>query len=102
MGRRQRANTLSIDTKDASLGRRIGRLKPTSMSFDESEEHEPQTAPAAASSDPPMATPRLRSHTVVDSPPPWAAFMKPGTAVGNTAPNGRPLSAMLVDPPDSP
>ncbi|KAJ2723116.1 iqgap- protein [Coemansia sp. Benny D115] len=110
-GSRQRANTLSVDTSTIRMGSK-------GAAADSSPYRRPQLPMSNGSAledvdegdytemDQPRITPRARSRTVAETARPMSALLRSAGGNGfldsNSPIGGRPLSAMLVDPPDSP
>ncbi|KAJ1963867.1 iqgap- protein [Dipsacomyces acuminosporus] len=120
MQARQRANTLSISTSGSAFGVPAGSLDPKQRrtrkvsggghvieEIDENTDNpHPKSAAIAStlvSPTPPLAGARGRSRTVADTPL-WSPLSRASTAATNSpiSGTGRPLSSLLLEPPDSP
>ncbi|KAJ1901064.1 iqgap- protein [Kickxella alabastrina] len=123
---RPRSNTLSVDASSVRMRhvnnapfRRARKVSGGGILMEDIDEsldfmNNPPQAKAAAISnstnssyeyfEPPRATPRGRSHTNADTQRPMSMVMRSGGSFmdGISPISGRPMSALLVDPPDSP
>ncbi|KAJ2873162.1 iqgap- protein, partial [Coemansia asiatica] len=123
MNSRPRATTLSIDTASVHHGqsttdgsfrrtRKVSGGKHVLEDMDDQSDYlatPPHSKAAALSAGDQQSSPgfaaRARSRTVAEQPRPMSAMFRPGSTAyfdANSPITGRPLSALMLDPPDSP